>query len=434
MRARALIVGIAALGLLGTLSSPGVLPRAGATFSDVTSNGTNSWESAASFPRNWVAVEIGVSHACGVDIAGRPWCWGAHANGANGGTGDRLTPVQITGGFPSGTKFVDIGAGTSHSCALTDSGAAWCWGANWNGQLGSTANLGTATTTPQAVVTTSMTAPMTAITLGQEHTCATANDSTLWCWGRGNRGQLGNGGTGNANEPSPVTDLGATVTDVSAGAEHTCAVSSSASDHPRAWCWGMQADGRLGDGATGTGSVLSPTLVTTDATTMPGAIADISGGASHSCALQATGSGWCWGSGTNGRLGHGATTTHGVPQAVVTSPTGLTFDDIDAGIAGTCAFQPTGEPWCWGRAAEGQAGDGPASTAPQSPTDTSDRLTPVAVTTTNMVDPVTRISGGEFVVCALTPGDVWCWGRNDHGRLGSGTLWAVYDNPLRIPD
>jgi alpha-tubulin suppressor-like RCC1 family protein len=434
MRARSLILGLAAVGLLGTLSSPDVVPRAGATFSDATTNGGNTWESAASFPRNWVAVDVGVSHACGVDIAGRPWCWGAHANGANGGTGDRLTPVEITGGFPTGTTFVDIGAGTSHSCALTDAGAAWCWGANWNGQLGSTVNLGTTTTTPQPVVTTSMTPPLTAITLGQEHTCATPDDDTLWCWGLGARGQLGNGGTNNANEPAPVTDLGATVTDVSAGAEHTCAASTSSSNHPRAWCWGRQADGRLGNGTITTGSVLSPTLVSTSTTTMPGAIASVTAGAGHSCALQATGKAWCWGLGESGRLGNGGTASSGVPQAVVTSPSGLTYDDIDAGFTGSCAFEATGRPWCWGRAAEGQAGDGPASTTPQSPTDTSARLTPVAVTTTNMSDPVSRITGGDLVTCALTPGDVWCWGRNDHGRLGSGTLWAIYDNPLVIPD
>jgi alpha-tubulin suppressor-like RCC1 family protein len=147
------------------------------------------------------------------------------------------------------------------------------------------------------------------VSVGTNHSCVIAADHRVYCWGSDASGQIGNNAT-LTNMTSPVavatTVMSSNVTSLGAGANHTCAVAGGA-----AYCWGLGTSGQLGN-TSGT-SVGIPVAVTTTATT-PASAVQIAGGSVHSCALF-DGRPWCWGTGTYGRLGNGATTSYTYPQA-----------------------------------------------------------------------------------------------------------------------
>src|SRR5207245_5107257 len=89
---------------------------------------------------SFAAVTGGVAHTCGVTAAGIAYCWGRNLEGqlGDGTTMNRLTPVPVQA--PAGVSFAAVGAGDFHTCGVTATGAAYCWGANGSGQLGDGTN------------------------------------------------------------------------------------------------------------------------------------------------------------------------------------------------------------------------------------------------------------------------------------------------------
>lgn len=166
---------------------------------------------------------------------------------------------------PNPTKTA---AGYSHSCAIRG-GKAYCWGSNTNGELGN-GTTGGSSGAPVAVSTSGVLSgkTLTAITAGQGFTCALDTAGQVYCWGRGDFGQLGNGSTGNSNVPVAVSTSGVlsgkTLTQVAAGFEHACAVDTAGA----AYCWGFNNKGQLGNGNTTTNA--APGAVTTSRTPLAG--------------------------------------------------------------------------------------------------------------------------------------------------------------------
>lgn len=184
---------------------------------------------------------------------------------------------------------------------------------------------------------------------------------------------------------------------VSAGAEHTCAVSER--DH--AYCWGRNADGRLGDNSIESSSV--PVPVVGDLEFIALGLGDF-----HTCGVTPDGEAYCWGNnnGTTGSLGNGSTTDSSSPVAV---SGGYEFVRISVGRAHTCALTAEGAAYCWGRNLFGQLGDNSLT----------DRTTPVAVSGSH---DFAEITTGLFHTCGVTTSDVaYCWGFNGQGQLGDGS-------------
>uniref|UniRef100_UPI003D943675 protein kinase domain-containing protein n=1 Tax=Gordonia sp. B7-2 TaxID=3420932 RepID=UPI003D943675 len=245
--------------------------------------------------------------------------------------------------------------------------------------------------------------------------CA-AQGGTLRCWGNNNFGQLGDGTT--TERPAPVSLSGMTeITDISIGAFRksdntwpatTCAVSAS-----KAFCWGDNAFGQVGDGQTGT-TVSTPTQV--------GSLSDvtaISTGWGTTCAISA-GEAYCWGDNDRGQLGASTPRTSTSPVKVP----GLTgVRAIATGFGTTCAIADTGL-HCWGDNRTGQVGNGSTSTEPVAPTKVAlDKVTSVSVGGYNY-DPNTEDSAdGEYrrTTCATADGKAYCWGDNTYGQIGDGT-------------
>jgi alpha-tubulin suppressor-like RCC1 family protein len=246
------------------------------------------------------AVAAGDAHTCAIAAGdGDVLCWGADDHGqlGDGALTDRPTPMPVMG--EAGATA--IAAGGAHTCALTSGGALACWGSDDFGQLGDGDT--TDQNTPMPVsLTSSESVTATAIAAGASHSCALTGDGRIFCWGRGDRGQLGANAV-TSSPPSLVSGPPA-ATAIAAGAAHTCALTGDG----HVWCWGANDVGQLGNGQEST------------FTGAPAEIGGLSGvtaiaaGAAHSCALRGDGSVWCWGTNQNGQLGDDVVLQMSTPQ------------------------------------------------------------------------------------------------------------------------
>lgn len=341
-----------------------------------------------------VAIASGKeNHTCALTTAGAVLCWGYNGDGelGNGTTTDSAAPMAVIG-LSSGVTAIT--AGGYHTCALTMAGAVECWGYNFYGQLGD------GTTTNSVIPATVMNLPsdVTAIATGEVHTCALTAAGGVECWGFNAFGGLGDGTTTNSTTPVAVTGLSIGVAAITAGSDHSCALTTVGGVQ----CWGYNSNGQLGDGAT-TNST-TPVAVKNLASGVP----VVATGDEHTCALTTAGGLQCWGLNNYGQLGNGTTTNSATPVAVTGLSSSATV--ITAGYHHTCALSIAGGVQCWGSNNHGQLGNG-AST---------DSHTPVAVT--GLSGGVVAIAAGDEHACALTmAGAVQCWGLNNHGQLGNGT-------------
>ena len=184
------------------------------------------------------AISAGFEHTCAIQN-GAAKCWGANGNGqlgrGSGNQGNTLIPGAVSG-LDGGVTA--IAAGASYTCVIQD-GAAKCWGANDDGRLGR--GIGNQGNTLIPEVVSRLDGGVTAITVGAYHTCAIQRGSA-WCWGRGGDGQLGDRMIQNSETPVRVPNLDHSVTAIAVGFAHSCAVVGAA-----ARCWGRGSEGQLGN-------------------------------------------------------------------------------------------------------------------------------------------------------------------------------------------
>lgn len=345
---------------------------------------------------NHTRITAGGLHSCSVATTGSPnnvaYCWGY---GELGQLGDntlsgRSSPARVEN--LSGIQIIE--GGGNHTCALTTLGI-YCWGSGESGQLG----IGS---TPQEqgapLLVSSLTHPITAISCGNDHTCAIRNN-LLYCWGYNTAGQIGDGSNTQRNLPVWV-DLIAPPVQVSAGGSHTC-VRLSNSD---VQCWGAGTYGQLGRG-------------TFIGASIPGSVGsghagyeDISSGTQHTCGVR-SGRIWCWGRNLERQSGLEATDSLADP-----TDTGISgVASVHCGQSHTCALKTDGTVVCWGANTSGQTGR-------------SDSASSHVPNTVNLVG-VTALAVGRNHNCALvTDGRVWCWGNNWERQLGDLATAAPFSN------
>ena len=194
-------------------------------------------------------LSVGGSYACGLQSSGELYCWGSNEDGqlGDGTIIDRSVPVIV----PGGLLFQEVAAERSTTCGLVQ-GKAYCWGNNLNGQLA----IGVTSqpkTTPTAVVGG---LTFASISVGSIHSCALTISGSAYCWGNNQHRQLGDG-TSVTLRTSPTLVLGGlTFVEISPAYFTTCGVTNTGS----LYCWGQNQNGQVGIGAT-TGDVVTPTLV-----------------------------------------------------------------------------------------------------------------------------------------------------------------------------
>lgn len=318
-------------------------------------------------------------------------------------TNSQVTAPQHARG--NATAFTAVVGGEEHTCGLTTGGGVACWGDNADGQAGD----GTDFPFRPVVAVVGLASGVQSVAVGGGHTCALLISGSVSCWGRNSNGQLGDGSTGERRAPIAVSGLAESVTAIAAGGGHTCALLQSGG----VACWGRNSAGQLGNGATT--DQRTPVAVTG----LAGVVSTLAAGANHTCALLQSGAIQCWGDNTNGQLGDGATVSRPTPAPVIGLVAAATA--LAAGTNHTCAILVDGRVQCWGDNARGQLGDG------------SREDHPTAVLIRNVSDTIVRVTAGNFHTCALAAdGDLYCWGTNNRGQLGNGTMESSR-TPLRVP-
>ncbi|MEA2522689.1 MAG: hypothetical protein QOI81_2335 [Actinomycetota bacterium] len=356
MRLR-LASGLPVFGLLSVLM--GVGPQASAVSSSSTG-----------------PVFAQISGSCAVTTSGGAKCWGFNNTGAlgDGTTINRTSPVDVSG-LTSGVAQISVGWG--HTCAVTTSGGAMCWGFNRNGQLGD----GTTTNSSMPVQVVGLTSGVAQISASRRDTCVVMTSGGAKCWGHNNFGALGDGTKIDSSVPVDVLGLASGVAQISTSRSHTCAVTTAGG----ALCWGHNEWGYLGNGTTTSSS--KPVGVSG----LSSGVAQISASGTSTCALTASGGVRCWG---NNYYGLGVAST----DTIVTTPSdvvGLSspIAEISSG-GGLCGLTTFGGVKCWG-------GSGP-------PIDLG-----------GLTSGVAQISYPSCVL--MISGAAMCLGNNYYGELGDGT-------------
>ena len=339
-----------------------------------------------------VMVSTGVSHTCATTRPGGVRCWGMNASGELGaGTlFERSTPLRVAGGF----RAVEVAAGGGHTCARTSEGSVECWGANNAAQLGNRTRLVSTTPTPLS----GLLDPALVLAAGDRHTCALTTIGEVRCWGANDAGQLGDGSLLDRGRAVGASGLRDGLVRITAGENHTCVL--SADNEVR--CWGKNASGQIGDGTFVPRRRAVPLKGRVNA-------AEISAGGRHTCAVTTAGEVECWGANDWGQLGAGTPTASSEPRRV----RGLAGRavDVTSGDNHACALTSAGAVRCWGANDLGQLGTSTRSVSSG----------PVRVA--GLTDAATMVTAGDNHSCALMRhGRVYCWGMNDSGQLGAGTL------------
>jgi alpha-tubulin suppressor-like RCC1 family protein len=361
----------------------------------------------------------GAEHTCalqGQDSAdqGRVLCWGANGSGqlGNGSTSDSAVPIRVAG---LGYAYL-MSAGGAHSCAITaisaTTTAVSCWGYGGLGQLGSGSLADSAT----PIEVSGAGSGVITVAAGGASTCV--GGGGVVCVGANDSGQLGDGSTTGSAAPVPVAGLPAgelyavalSALDPLATAPGTGHACALATIGRVLRCWGANGSGQLGDGTTAERHVPAPVSGISE-------VIAIATGARHTCAVT---EGWegttavyavrCWGANDRGQLGDGTTVDRSTPVPV----SGLTGPARPRGLAAgarhTCAVLGDGSVRCWGANEAGQLGDGSLL----------DSWIPVVVS--SLADATGGIgAGGQHTCAAVAGGQLRCWGANGRGQLGDGT-------------
>ena len=277
------------------------------------------------------AAATGWNHTCALATSGKVYCWG---HGHEGQLGDGTDDDEYESRIPVEVEGIDnavaIDAAGNYACALLGSGEVSCWGENDHGQLGDGTD--DPTTTPTTVVDIT---DASDIATGNRHACA-IEDGQVYCWGDNIHGKLGDGTDEDRLEPTAVSDeLPDSAEMVSANFSHTCALANG-----DVYCWGANSNGRLGDGT----EVTSHTPV--EVTDLPTTITHITTGNSHTCAVNEPGNVYCWGSGAQGRLGNGDDANQYTPVGVL--GLGGPAQTVSAGNQFACALLVDERVYCWG--------------------------------------------------------------------------------------
>ena len=305
---------------------------------------------------DFAGTRAGSGESCGLSSIGTAYCWGAVASPSGAAWTATSVPVRVGRGplFTSLSVRGHFTTGVEYACGITPSGAAYCWGTNSAGQLGT----GDTVThwTPAPVVGG---LAFTALAAGDRQTCGLAAVGTAYCWG-------------GSSTTAVAVPGGLTFTSVGAGAVDACGLTVSGS----VYCWPApgSAPAKVSGGA---------------------AFTAISVGGNHVCGLTQAATAYCWGDNYRGQLGTGDTTSRAAPTAVTGA---LTFTSLSAGDEHTCGIGSGGRAYCWGWNSAGQLGTG----------DSLSTLMPVPVAGGLAFASLTT---GMYHTCGVTTGQVtYCWG------------------------
>lgn len=350
-------------------------------------------------------TEMGLDSPNLTVVPAAAWSWGYNGFGrlGLGDTTNRSSPVQIG----SLTDWKDISvSGQGHTLAIKNDGTVWGWGLGTYGQLGNFSTVHRSS--PTQIVSGSW----KQVAAGTSHSIALAMDGSIWGWGRNSEAQLGVGNRTNRSSPTQISGF-ANWKQIAAGGDHCAAVKNDNT----LWLWGWGASGQLGFGSSGAYAYkLSPSqLAGTN-------WKQVACGQAHTMAVKTDGTLWTWGRNTWGQLGNNTTSDIQSPIQVGSL---TTWSQVFSGSQSQNVFaiKTDGTLWAWGRSTNGLIGNGTSGGA------YAGFSSPVQV---GSLTDWRRISGGaSHVIATKNNGTLWAWGANPFGGLGTGNT-TYTSSPVQI--
>jgi alpha-tubulin suppressor-like RCC1 family protein len=366
----------------------------------------------------FASVTAGRDHTCALTTNGRAYCWGSdvygqlgHPPSASCDSAGTIPCSLVAEPVATDVRFQSLSAGATHTCGVALDGAAYCWGNDSTGALGT---VGGPAPGPALVAGGHV---FSQITAGYTHTCALATDGTAYCWGANSRGQLGTGDTVSRAIQAPVAD-NERFTQLSAGQERTCGRTQSG----RVLCWGAIWLYRSGG--------LEYTRAQNVPSEVPGApsLTGLTVGSFTTCGLVSK-TAYCWEANAHGEMGNGTTDGSTTPVAVSGD---LAFVQLSAGIIQTCGVATDGAAYCWGNDSFGQLGVSPGVLSARCAVQNLPcALTPVRVIGWRRFRSVSTGFGNHS--CGVTVDtNIYCWGLAQSGQLGYGSRVGATSQPLRV--
>ncbi|UCD24184.1 MAG: Ig-like domain-containing protein [Gemmatimonadota bacterium] len=308
-------------------------------------------------------------------------------------------------------RFEAVTAGGEHSCALTADGTAYCWGSNSSYQSGDSVTVRYGQEhMPRRVATA---ARFVSLSAGAFHTCGVTTDGSVYCWGNNAQGQVGQGPGMIPVTPSKVEVAGLKFGSISAGEGHTCAIGID----NKAYCWGSNGLGQLG--STVSGICTLPGYKGSGGTEIPCShvpvpvsgdleFASVSAGRGHTCGITLQDLAYCWGDNISGQLGDGSTSDSSTAPVRVAGVPALA--SISASRFHTCAVALDGTGYCWGANNYGELGYGTLD----------ESRVPLVVSGGHAWLSMHAPAGGSYGhTCGVTDQNVaFCWGSNSWGQSG----------------
>ncbi len=345
-------------------------------------------------------------------------CWGANWFGqlADGTTNNSNSPIHAI--IPANETPIEIAAGTSTACALMESGDVYCWGSGAYGKMGNGEpynGWSEWVNTEMQLVSLPVGLSALSVSIAHDHVCSIVDNGDIYCWGRGEDGQLGQGSISNRNLPVRVDmPTQSPAISISAGDFSTCAITRDG----MAYCWGKNDDGQLGNGSTSIRET-TPVEVLFPSGRTP---VSISIGETHACALMDNGKVMCWGSNDDGRLGRGPLGGDQTSPIYVSMGSGETANLLAVGYRSACMILDSGETKCWGNNEKAQIGTGSATPTTH----------PVPTEVAGNHDFVGLSFGGDVVCAVRDDAQIYCWGENNNGQAGQGTSGNIQLSPSTI--
>lgn len=347
-------------------------------------------------PRTVRRLALGAQHSCFLDDTGHVHCWGGNRFGQLGTDAPERSPTSFRASserVPALDDVVQVTAGSFHTCALRGDGSVFCFGHGGFGQLGEGRG---DRSSPHRIPELD---EVVEIGAGETFTCARRRDGRVICFGGNDLGELGVDDGSGPDHRTPVPDVD-NVRSLAVGRHHACALRSDG----RVWCWGMNAERQCGKGRATT---RHPASSRPSEIPLPGVARSIAAGGAHTCAVLESGRAICWGSNDSGQLGSGDA------AADASSGRAMIGLRMTLGISGalalggrfTCARDEAGFVSCAGFNGFGQLGDG--STLPRR-----------EFVRALLGSPVRDVAAGARHACAWLSEGVHCWGKNDRGQLG----------------
>lgn len=293
---------------------------------------------------NWASMTNNASYDnsifMGAKTDGTIWVWGTNSYGQLGDNTivSKFSPVQLPSGINS---WSIISAGTQHTAGIQSDGSLWAWGRNIFGQLGDN----TLTNKSSPIQIFSELLNWSAVSCGTSHSMGLKKDGTLWTWGANARGQLGINVSGTRSSPIQTVTGGTNWTSIYAGNQSCAAIKSDTT----LWVWGFGLNGQLGQGnSTNRSSPVQFMLGTTG-------WSKAAWGSIHFAALKTDGSLWLSGSNSNGELGDNTNISRSSPVQTIVG--GNEWADVFCGSTYTIAKKKDGSFWSWGSGINNLLGD-----------------------------------------------------------------------------